>query len=114
MANKNKNLISRQNKVNKNYQNLLQEIRSILDKGLYQAYKAVDNIRVQTYWQLGERIVREELKHDDRADYGKHLIENLAIDLGMNKGFLYRIAKFYRVYPIVTTLWPQLSLEILK
>ncbi len=62
MYNKNKNLISHSNEVDKDYQNLLQEIRSILDKGLYQAYKAVDNIRVQAYWQIGERIVREELR----------------------------------------------------
>ncbi|MBT5022661.1 DUF1016 domain-containing protein, partial [Candidatus Woesearchaeota archaeon] len=42
----------------------------MLNKGLYKAYKAVDNLKVQTYWQIGERIVREELKYEDRAGYG--------------------------------------------
>ncbi|MDI6794561.1 MAG: hypothetical protein QME81_17120, partial [bacterium] len=51
------------------YDQLLAEIKSIFQKGLTKAYKAVDNIRVQTYWQIGERIVREELKHKERADY---------------------------------------------
>ena len=46
----------------KDYQNLLSDLKSIITKGQYKAYKAVDNIRVQTYWQLGERVVREELK----------------------------------------------------
>jgi hypothetical protein len=40
----------------KDYKSLLQELQSIIQKGQYAAYKAVDNIKVQTYWQLGERI----------------------------------------------------------
>ena len=65
----------------KDYQNLLDELKSIIAKGQYQAYKAVDNIKVQIHWQIGERIVREELKQKDRADYGKYLVNNLALDL---------------------------------
>jgi predicted nuclease of restriction endonuclease-like (RecB) superfamily len=75
----------------------------------YQAYKAVDNIKVQTYWQLGERIVREELKHQNRADYGKYLIDNLAVDLGIGRLKLYRIVKFYRLHEIVSAVPIQLS-----
>ena len=51
------------------YRGLLNELRSILDKGQNRAYKAVDNIKVQTYWQIGERIVREEIKNKERAEY---------------------------------------------
>ena len=40
----------------KDYQNLLDELKSIIAQGQYQAYKAVDNIKVQTYWQLGSEI----------------------------------------------------------
>jgi hypothetical protein len=64
---KSKNLVAR----DKDYQSLLTELKSILAQSRYQAYKAVDNIRVQTYWQIGDRIVREELKHKDRAGYGQ-------------------------------------------
>jgi len=32
----------------KDYQNLLDELKSIIAQGQYQAYKAVDNIKVQT------------------------------------------------------------------
>jgi len=80
------------------YKNLLQELKDILTKGQYAAYRAVENIRVQTYWQIGERIVREELKHKERADYGKHLINNLVIDLNFQKTLLYDIVNFYKVY----------------
>jgi predicted nuclease of restriction endonuclease-like (RecB) superfamily len=93
----------------KNYKNLLAELKSIITKGQIKAYQAVDNIRVQTYWQLGERIVREELKHKDRADYGLYLINNLALDLRIPKRNLYRIVKFYRCYEKVASLMPQLS-----
>ncbi len=93
----------------KGYQNLLEELTSILTKGQSKAYKAVDNIKVQTYWQLGERIVREEMQYENRAEYGKLLIENLSIDLGFEKRRLYEIVKFYRTYAIVRALSAQLS-----
>jgi len=103
--NPSKNLVVR----DKDYQNLLTELKSIIAKGQYQGYKAVDNIRVETYWQLGERIVREELKRQDRADYGKYLIDNLAVDLEIPRRRLYEIVRFYRVYPIVRSVTAQLS-----
>ena len=91
------------------YSQVLNDIRFLLEKAKAQAYKAVDNIRVQTYWQIGERIVREELQHKERADYGKKLIVNLAKDLGFTRQILSRIVQFYREYPIVTALRVQLS-----
>jgi len=91
------------------YDELLRDIKSILEKARAKAYQAVDNIKVQTYWQIGERIVREELKHKDRADYGKYLVNNLSRDLDVGRRELYRIIKFYRLYEIVTTVSSQLS-----
>lgn len=91
------------------YEDLLRDIRSILEKGLSRAYQAVDNIKVQTYWQIGERFVREELAHKERADYGKQVIEKLAADLNFSRRVIFEIVQFYRTYPIVQTLSAQLS-----
>ncbi|MDO8740921.1 MAG: PDDEXK nuclease domain-containing protein [Candidatus Woesearchaeota archaeon] len=91
------------------YNDLVRDIRSILQKGLGRAYKAVDNIKVQTYWQVGDRIVREELTHKNRADYGQRVIDNLAKDLSFRRDELYRIVQFYKTYPIVVTVSQQLS-----
>lgn len=91
------------------YQALVQELKSLISKGQHAAYKAVDNIKVQTYWQMGERIVREELGYKNRAGYGKYVIENLSSDLGLKKRRLQEIIQFYRVYPIVRALHAQLS-----
>jgi len=88
---------------------LLKDIKSILQKGLTKAYKAVDNIKVQAYWQVGERIAREELEHKDRADYGKRVIESLARDIGFSRRSMYEIVQFCKAYPIVHTLSAQLS-----
>ncbi|MFQ6055053.1 MAG: PDDEXK nuclease domain-containing protein, partial [Methanosarcinales archaeon] len=91
------------------YAEILGDIKSILEKAKYHAYKVIDNLRVQTYWQIGERIVRGELQHKERADYGERIIENISIDLDIQKRDLYRMVQFYKTYPIVTSLMSQLS-----
>ena len=90
------------------YSSLLKDIKSILQKGLTKAYKAVDNIKVQAYWQIGERIVREEI-NQKRAGYGKEVIKKLSVDLTIHERTLYRILKFYKAYPILTTVLSELS-----
>lgn len=92
-----------------NYKGILDDVKSILENGKCRAYKAVDNIRVQTYWQIGERIVREELQHKERADYGKKQIDNLAKDLGIGKVNLHYMVRIYTIYPIIQTVSEQLS-----
>ncbi len=92
-----------------NYEGIFKDVKSILEKAKYRAYKAIDNIRVQAYWQVGERIVREELQHKERADYGERLIENLAMDLGIGKVNLHYMIRVYTIYPIIQTVSEQLS-----
>lgn len=91
------------------YDTLLQEIRGLLQTARNRAYQAVDNIKVQAYWQVGERLVRAELEHKDRADYGSRVIEQLARDLGMAARVIYEIVQFYRTYPLGHTLRTELS-----
>ncbi len=91
------------------YDELLHDVKSILKRGLSKAYQAVDNLKVQSYWQIGERIVREELAHKDRADYGERVVETLAADLNASRRVLFQVVQFYRTYPIVQTLSAQLS-----
>lgn len=93
----------------KDYKNLLNELKSIIKKGKHKSYKAVDNTLVEIRWQMGERIVREELKYQDRADYGEYLLRNLAIDLKTTRPRLSEIIRFYKCYPIVRSLSGQLS-----
>ncbi len=91
------------------YDALLHEVRGLLDTSRNRAYQAVDNIKVQAYWQVGERIVRAELEHKERADYGARVVERLARDLRMARRLLFEIVQFYRTYPLVHTLRTELS-----
>jgi len=91
------------------YDALLHEVRGLLETSRNRAYQAVDNIRVQAYWQVGERIVRAELEHKERADYGARVVERLAHDLRMARRLLFEIVQFYRTYPLVHSLRAELS-----
>ncbi len=91
------------------YEELLRDVRAILEATRARAYQAIDNLRVQAYWQVGERIAREELQHRDRAGYGEQLVSRLSGDLGFNRRDVYRMLRFYRTYPVVTSLSQQLS-----
>jgi len=101
--------ISVPNPKKETYNNLLVELKSILDRGQAKAYKAVDNIKVQTYWQIGERIVRDEIEHKDRADYGKVLVKKLSKDMNFGASLLYEIIGFFKTYPIFHTVCGELS-----
>jgi len=92
-----------------NYNIVLNEIKFLLEKAKLQAYKSVDNLRVQTYWQIGERIAREEFRFKERADYGNRLIVKLSNDLGFEERLLYRMLQFYKTYPILSQVATELS-----
>ncbi len=94
---------------NEDYKALLQDIQSLINKGKYKAYKAFDNILLQTNWQIGERIVREELENKNKTGYGKQLISNLALDLDIKWQRLYEIINFYKTYPIFHSVSGKLS-----
>ncbi len=93
----------------KGYQQILQDVRAILGRAVLLAHKAVDQARLNAYWKVGERMVRGELENKDRADYGSHLVANMAKDIGISRYELARMMDFYRTYPIVATAPQQLS-----
>ena len=94
---------------------LLSEIRAIIARSQEQAIRAVDHARVLMYWHIGERIFTEEQQGQDRADYGKHLIQSLAEQLepefgsSFSKRQLDLMRQFYRTFPIVNAVRSQLS-----
>ncbi|OGW69672.1 MAG: hypothetical protein A2036_01825 [Omnitrophica bacterium GWA2_50_21] len=102
-------LPAKSNAVLKGYQQILQDVQAILGRAVHLAHKAVDQVRLNAYWEVGERMVRGELENKDRADYGSHLVANMAKDLGISRYELARMMDFYRTYPIVATAPQQLS-----
>lgn len=94
---------------------VLSDIKTIIHTARDKAIRAVDTERVLMYWHIGQRIFLEEQEGKDRADYGKFLIKTLSEKLqpefgsGYSVRQLERYRQFYRLFPIASTLWTQLS-----
>ena len=92
---------------------LLADARAIIDAAQKSAYRSVNAALVYRNWLLGRRIAEEDLGGGDRAEYGKRVVENLAVDLtaiygkGFDFGSLYKFIAFYRRFPILDSLSPK-------
>lgn len=81
------------------------DICSIIETGRRQAYAEVSRLMMETYWKIGQRIVEEEQKGNQRADYGAQLIDELAAQLthiygkGFSGRYLRAFRKFYLIFP---------------
>lgn len=96
--------------------NFIAEIKELVSNGRRQAYAAVNNAMLTTYWQIGKRIVEEEQNGRQRAEYGKQLLKQLSEVLteefgkGFSAGTLYYMRQFYTTFPeIFATPWRILS-----
>lgn len=84
---------------------ILSDMRGIIDTAQSQAYQAVNLALVQRNWLLGYRIAEEELKGEKRAEYGKSIIKKLSQELssiygsGFTKTNLYSFYSFYKSFP---------------
>jgi len=94
---------------------LVQDVQVIINTAKNNAIRSIDFERVQMYWKIGERIVVEEKHNQERAEYGKYVVENLAKVLseehgsGFSKRVLHQAVAFYKAYPIVNALRSQLN-----
>jgi predicted nuclease of restriction endonuclease-like (RecB) superfamily len=92
---------------------LLDDAKAIIDAARSVAYRCVNTALVQRNWLLGKRIAEEDLKGEDRAEYGAYVIDNLAAQLteiygnGFDRRSLYMFLQFFRRFPIVDSLSPQ-------
>lgn len=98
-------------------QDLLGEIRSVIETAREQAAREVNSSLVLMNWQIGTRIRTEVLRHK-RADYGKEMIATLSAQLvaeygrGFSEKGLWRMLQLAECFPdreIVATLSRQLG-----
>lgn len=97
--------------------NLVDELRGLIQQTRSDVAQAVNSALVQMYWQIGHRI-RSEILQNERADYGKQIVSTLSRQLTaeFGKGFsrpnLFKMLQFSEYFPdlqIVLTLSRQLS-----
>lgn len=79
---------------------LYTDVCSIIEHGRQEAYASVNQKMIETYWNIGRRIVEEEQKGEARAEYGVQLIAQLSEQLThqYGKGFSKRYLAYFRQF----------------
>jgi hypothetical protein len=94
---------------------IIADIKTIIIQSKDNAIRTIDHQHTLIYWHIGKRIFEEEQKGEAWADYGTYLIKYLSKQLkpefgsGFSSRQLHWYRQFYRTFPIVSTLWTQLS-----
>lgn len=102
-----------------NFDALVNAIADIHHRTQSAGTRAVNIALTSRNWLIGAYIHEYELQGQDRAEYGKRLLESLAHRLGAlgvpncNRSRLYRYRDFYRVYPQVLEALPGAYTELL-
>lgn len=79
---------------------LYNDVCHIIELGREKAYAAVNKSMIETYWNIGRRIVEEEQQGKDRAEYGEQIIAKLSEQLTFKygKGFSKRYLAYFRLF----------------
>jgi predicted nuclease of restriction endonuclease-like (RecB) superfamily len=99
----------------KPYIELLERISQRYVEGQAQAVRSVNEVMVQTNWEIGKYIVEYEQQGNPKAKYGAKLLVNLSKDLtllhgrGFSRPNLNNMRQFYLSFPICQTLSNKLS-----
>ena len=103
------------NKIDKIHKDVYSSIKELMDNARNRVAREVNNILIETYWEIGRIIVEEEQGNSDRAEYGKQLITDLSKKLtkeygkGFSKSNLFNMRNFYLCFPIFQTVSGKLS-----
>ncbi|HBF11820.1 MAG TPA: DUF1016 domain-containing protein [Deltaproteobacteria bacterium] len=96
-------------------QGFYSQVRGVIHDARGKAYRAVNLIMVEAYWNVGRLILEEEQHGKKRADYGSFLIGSLAKRLtqefgqGFDERNLWYMRSFYEGFPILNALRSELS-----
>jgi hypothetical protein len=94
---------------------LLSNLRDLIQQGRQRALRAVDTVQVQTCWEMGRHIVEFEQGGAARAAYGQKLLSQLAevLTREFGKGFdasnLRYMRLFFQAFPKCDALRHELS-----
>ncbi|TNH02332.1 DUF1016 domain-containing protein [Testudinibacter sp. TR-2022] len=94
---------------------LISNIANIITAARQQVRQTVNIAMVQSYWQIGRLIVEDEQQGEQRAQYGKHLLQAISQRLTdmFGKGFdvtnLRNMRLFYLAFPIRDAVRLELS-----
>ena len=113
----NKTVVSKSKSRPARQTDLLGDIRTLIEAAREQTARAVNSTLVIMYWQIGRRI-RQDVLGNERAEYGKQIVDALSRQLteefgrGFSRANLFHMVRFAEVFPdeqIVNALRSQLS-----
>ena len=96
-------------------QDLLTEIRDIMNSARQNVATQVNNELVAAYWNIGRVIVEHEQDSNERAEYGKESMRQLSRTLtkefgkGFSLSIIYNMRQFYLDYPKFQSLTGKLT-----
>ena len=99
---------------------IFKDMCGIIESSRDAAYRAVNTTLIQRNWLIGYRIAEEEIKGNNRAEYGAKVIKNLAKELTKTygKGFdyssLYKFVRFYKAFPNILDSMSPKSTQLLS
>src|SRR5580658_3299091 len=85
---------------------LITDIRSLIDSARSRVAQTVNTELTLLYWKIGDRIHRDILGQE-RGEYGRHIIDSLAVSLtteygrGFTRASLFRMVQFVQRFPQV-------------
>lgn len=95
--------------INENINPIFEEIKVLINASRNRVYNTVNTEMLNLYWNIG-KIIMEIQQGNERASYGKAVLENLSKKLTdeFGRGFsvdnLEKMRKFYNMFPNSETL----------
>ena len=84
---------------------ILRDMCGIIDASTKSAHRAINMALVQRNWLIGYRIAEEEMRGEERSEYGLQIIKKIAKELtelygkGYDRSNLYHCLRFYKTFP---------------
>lgn len=94
---------------------LFSQIKAVLDEARTKISRSVNSAMVQAYWNVGKYIVEYEQQGEQRAEYGKNVINDLSARLTKEYGSGFTVSnlkymrQFYICFPIRHALRDKLT-----
>lgn len=92
--------MSNQIQIKPEERNFVDEIKHLVENARLNAYTAINAVMLETYWNIGKRIVEQEQQGKSRAEYGTQLLNLLSEELtaAYGKGFSARNLRNFRQF----------------
>lgn len=107
--------MNNENNIDRVHDDVFNSIKILMEKARNEIAREVNNILVQTYWEIGRIIVEDEQDHSERAEYGRELLKDLSKRLtkefgrGFSVSNLQFMRRFFQEYEIQQTVSVKLT-----